>query len=358
MNKKYFIIVLGLLFSLNLNSSVRAVQDAVGDATVSGYDILKATALVYPPSSIQPGVKAADFIKVGLAMNSGSHLPGIVLMEFDVDNNPLTGGSSLCGMYDACEGGFQLKVQSGIDIAILLMLRDQGDNVPSAWCYDCYGGATCATRGAACSACDKTYCYTPASMCSLGEPNCYVLGEHCVCNEPDYCRVLDTPCSYDTPCSTGRTIGEWYAIAPAAGPEVMVERGKLEPLPAGTNSDDEDCYTLPWAIIVQSAYSALSGNPEQFDLFKATDSANLKFQVSTWYDPDFYTTENDFINTTQVCAEITDVVPNSGMASASQGKEICEGNFDGDRDVDGLDLMKFKEDWGRSGFINPCPSCW
>jgi hypothetical protein len=35
----------------------------------------------------------------------------------------------------------------------------------------------------------------------------------------------------------------------------------------------------------------------------------------------------------------------------------CEGNFDCDEDVDGSDAAKFKEDFGRSTFKNPCPAC-
>ena len=35
----------------------------------------------------------------------------------------------------------------------------------------------------------------------------------------------------------------------------------------------------------------------------------------------------------------------------------CEGNFDCDQDVDGTDAAVFKEDFGRSQFSNPCPTC-
>ena len=33
----------------------------------------------------------------------------------------------------------------------------------------------------------------------------------------------------------------------------------------------------------------------------------------------------------------------------------CEGNFDFDQDVDGTDAARFKSDFGRSAFSNPCP---
>ena len=32
----------------------------------------------------------------------------------------------------------------------------------------------------------------------------------------------------------------------------------------------------------------------------------------------------------------------------------CEGNFDGDEDVDGTDASMFKTDFGRGGYVNPC----
>jgi hypothetical protein len=33
----------------------------------------------------------------------------------------------------------------------------------------------------------------------------------------------------------------------------------------------------------------------------------------------------------------------------------CNGDFDCDHDVDGTDAANFKEDFGRSGVLNPCP---
>jgi hypothetical protein len=39
----------------------------------------------------------------------------------------------------------------------------------------------------------------------------------------------------------------------------------------------------------------------------------------------------------------------------AQPIDYCEGNFDGDVDVDGTDAAVFKSDFGRSAFKNPCP---
>ena len=40
---------------------------------------------------------------------------------------------------------------------------------------------------------------------------------------------------------------------------------------------------------------------------------------------------------------------------SSFAQDACEGDFDGDNDVDGSDAATLKEDFGRSPFSNPCP---
>jgi hypothetical protein len=71
---------------------------------------------------------------------------------------------------------------------------------------------------------------------------------------------------------------------------------------------------------------------------------------------------------TTICTSNADCDPN-GFCSMNQediyppgGNGVgdacdCEGNFDCDGDVDGSDAFKFKEDFGRSRFFNPCPNC-
>jgi hypothetical protein len=36
--------------------------------------------------------------------------------------------------------------------------------------------------------------------------------------------------------------------------------------------------------------------------------------------------------------------------------DLCTGDFDCDQDVDGTDASLFKEDFGRSPYQNPCPA--
>lgn len=45
-------------------------------------------------------------------------------------------------------------------------------------------------------------------------------------------------------------------------------------------------------------------------------------------------------------------------ASTALAQGLCEGNFDCDTDVDGSDAAVFKEDFGRSQYLNPCGNCF
>ncbi len=40
---------------------------------------------------------------------------------------------------------------------------------------------------------------------------------------------------------------------------------------------------------------------------------------------------------------------------AALGQDFCKGNFDYDKDVDGSDASTFKQDFGRSALLDPCP---
>ena len=39
----------------------------------------------------------------------------------------------------------------------------------------------------------------------------------------------------------------------------------------------------------------------------------------------------------------------------AQPVDYCEGNFDNDLDQDGTDAFVFKQDFGRSSLLDPCP---
>jgi len=298
------------------------VDDLTGDQEVLGYDILKARAEAYPviPDQI------AENVTLSLEMNS--KLPGIVIFEVDVDNNTATGGLiGLTSLFKSCEGGTKIKANTpGFDIAILLMLRDQGDTAETAWCDYCYGmDGQCNERDTACTGCVEPNCYQLGGGCTPGTPDCYIIGDDCTyCNEGG-CFIMEEPCEATVPSGIGRIIGEWKAEPFTVLP--LADWGRIDmPLPKGTDSDDKDSYTFPWARIVQAAHDQLSGDPKQFNLEAAKYINNYGFQVSAWYDPDYATTEDDFIDLNgSVCSEVSDVVPNTG-----------KGGFDFDSDVDGI----------------------
>ena len=51
-----------------------------------------------------------------------------------------------------------------------------------------------------------------------------------------------------------------------------------------------------------------------------------------------------------LCSILLMLVPFAALA-----QDFCEGNFDYDKDVDGSDASTFKQDFGRSALLDPCP---
>ena len=191
------------------------------------------------------------------------------------------------------------------------------------------------------------------------DPNCYVRGEPCTgCAEED-CVVMNVVCGLTTPCDVGKIRGEWNCVLSVVGTGAgAFSRGRIEtPLPVATDDPDisDDCYQLPWADMITRAI-AQDGGANSFDYAKALDSTNLRYQISTWYSPT--NPQDDFFNTSGIpCAEVTDVVPDTGMASARQGNEDCLMNPDGNQGVDGADVGVFLDEFGRGPFYLPCPVC-
>jgi hypothetical protein len=333
MRAKCLVAVMSLFLMLGLSTPAAAdwITDPIGDTanngTVGNYDIEKAKVDVYPDDF--------EFMNVCLKMTDSSTLPGIVIFEFDVDSDTVTGGGvSMVGIFKACEGTDKIKVQPGIDIVYMLMLRDQGDTAPTAWCSGgCLGpGGNCFIKDTPCDgACSGTgACYKANTTCQPDSgPNCYVTDLPCQTN-PTLCEKcyemtqVCASCSVD--CAIGRAKGEWYVTATVSGTGVgqsYPDVGRIDPLPEGPGDDNADCYKVAWARVVQNAYdyivAAGIAPSEHFDLAKAQDPANyLKWQVSTWHDLDFGTTGNDYMDIPNMCLEVTDVVPNSGSMAPGQ----------------------------------------
>ena len=203
------------------------------------------------------------------------------------------------------------KTTAGIDVSIMMMNRDQAGTSQSAMC------AGCSTTAAVSCARKRYYC-------------------------------------------------EWYAVATGIGTSDTTGflRGFTDPTKFATQRTDVS-YTFPWDVILLRARYELTNPAEIYDYADAIDPATTNWQLSVWTDPT-YADEDDFANGTTYF-NISDVVPNGDgvlVNGVDPGTALtfCEGNFNTaagsppDRDVDGGDAAIFKQDFGRSGVLNPCPS--
>ena len=413
------VLTLLLLFGFSGSVFAAAVTDPA-DARVAGYDIEEARVEVgkYDGDTTASG-DIPEVLRINLTMAEGSSLPGLTYFEFDVDGDLNTGGTgSMCGIFDSCGApGDKIKVQPGIDIAIMMILRDQGSGAATAWCDNCFGPESqCAKRGVDCSVvpCEQSNCYTAGDDCDPSYTNCYEIGAECnlvgtsdKCEHPgpggDSCRMLIDDCVATEPCGIGRVVGEWYATAVSGnvGAGEPAYRGRIDmPLPKeGAGDADSDCYVLPWAAIVEGSHAQVSDkwcvlgdnnkqacdddgdcpggtcevNSKKFDIDKAKDPANLGWQISAWLYPGVdpkANGENDFfISDGGICAAVSDVVPDSGLASIvvsnympdpvnhdyiHQQRGICTYNSNQDYNVDSFDNSNFNSQFGRILFNNPC----
>ena len=295
--KKVFIGIVSVFFVITTSIMALAISDPIGDnASYGPVDLTEATAEAYD---------RGDQSMMKLSISSTPNLPGAIVFECDLDNSTGTGGSisQLGSPVDPCP----CKTEPGFDVAISISIR-RGQSPFCGGCTNPQGGT----------------------------------------------------------CERGRESGEWYALVSAGGEPARylgVIRGLLDPPPKLPGSGQtEDCYTLPWDQIISYAHIELNGDPKQFNYQKALDPVNNKWQVSIWYDPDNYDTDLSDISSgvfPNQTFDLNDWAPNEGKADMVTSDDLtyCEGNFDGDKDVDGGDAAKFKINFGRSPFKNPCPGC-
>jgi len=362
--------LIAVLFVVGFSGSALAVLDATGDEICPNKDLLEVDVLYFDAAS-DP---ADDAIKVGVEMNSGSSLPGMIMFEVDVDDDATTGGAvSMAGVMRSCDSGCTTKIkeQAGTDILVMVMIRDQTKLGGTSWCDGCTGpGGQCFLRGDTCAgACGGTDCYKAGTGCDAGDPDCYVAGDPC--NEPrptcDTCYELTNDCSASNPCNIGRVQGEWYADVSASGQggTPPAAKGRIDmPLPNDADTGGTtDAFPLPWGRIVTKCRDkliALGVDPlDIYDLAEAQDPANFRYQLSVWYDvDDTNPPANDFFDEafcTPGCAEVCDIVPNAGLAPLDTTKGCaggCNGDFDTDADVDGTDAVNFKAHFFRKNCLN------
>ena len=274
---------------------------------VFGWLSLSSAAIVVDPTGDHIGptdikairaeqVMRGDGVEVlKISYSATPNLGGIVVFEANVDNNTDTGGTlSMTGIPVApCP----CKTTAGIDVAIIMLNRDQAATSASALCAGCTDSST-------------------------------------------------------APCGTTRHYGEWYAVAAYGGTNTNgVLRGYTDPLP---NIDSTSkCYTFPWAMILMYARDAIANPAEQYDYVNALNPATTRWQLSVWTDAAYAPgNEDDFADGTSLF-NISDWAPNGDgvlVPSIDPGinNTFCEGNFDNDLDIDGGDASKFKSDFGRA----------
>jgi hypothetical protein len=304
--KKSIVLMIGLVLTLGFSGSVSAITDP--GTNYGPVDLTEAEAAIYD---------RGDVTLVKLSIAATPNLPGTIIFEVDVDNSTGTGGSS--STLGAPVAPCPCKTQPGMDIAVSIYTRTQGDSSGSAFAASCTDN-----QGA---------------------------------------------------CGRRRESGEWYAIASLGGQPIRalgVLRGLIDPLPASpTSGATEDCYTIPLSYITAYANQFHQENPPAegipFSFQRVLENGYLdaKWQVSVWYDADAPTTDEDDVSTGDfpaVTFDINDFAPDVGTADMVDGGNAtaltyCEGNFDGDKDVDGGDAAAFKANFGRSPFKNPCPGC-
>jgi hypothetical protein len=227
-----------------------------------------------------------------------------MIFEANVDNNTVTGGAlSMTGIpVSPCP----CKTTAGIDVAIIMLNRDQDANSASAICAGCVN--------------------TEAASCA-----------------------------------TKRHYGEWYAVASYGNTDTNgVLRGYTDPLPDIDRTSK--CYTFPWDMILMYARDAIPDPAEQYDYVNALDPSTTRWQLSVWTDEDAPTTDNDDFADGTALLNLSDWAPNGdgvlvSMVDAAYYRTYCEGNFDNDPDIDGQDASRFKSDFGRSPLHWICPSC-
>jgi hypothetical protein len=290
----------------------------MGLAMVLGFIGMSSAALVTDPAGDVlggPGAGITDIVSVRaeltergdtqtvlkLSLNTAENLGGVVMFEADVDNSTGTGGSlgmtGVAGVHAPvcrgnCPGG--CKVVPGTDIVTVIFNRLQRQNAVTA-IQDVLTGAK------------------------------------------------------------RRLPGEWYATSMAlpATDYACLIRGFTDPTP--NFSTTSHSYTLPWADI---CVWVADRSPDPYTVSECTDPATVQWQVSVWVDPGAGVKDDLVTTGPPLCFDLSDAVPNAGLVNGmdvGDALTYCEGNFDGNVTVDGLDAAKFKSDFGRGGIKNPCP---
>jgi len=363
MKTRCLVFVISILFIIGSSGNIQAVSDSTGEQ-MGPLDLATASVVTYDKPS---PAETPDFAKIGVTMAPGSHLPGVIIFDFDVDNDTATGIPTIITGIPAGNCGFtpcKTPVGNGFDFFVVLVLRTQGDNSNLSLCSGCIGGGQqCVTRGAP-DACNEGICYELGSPCSIGDADCYELETACTgCPGGPFYYPLDTPCGATAAsCNKSLIKGEYY-----------VGFGQGNPVKVGDvsirnsydiNNEDDICATLPWGLIVTQMWNAINDaedpNHLPFDLSYTVDNPP-KYQVSLFYDP-IFADEDDLFTLPGLNLDVNDWLPDTARVADGEYNHYppCLHNSAGgygDQSVAADDVGDFLNEFGRNNFDFRCPNC-
>ena len=378
MKLKSIVIAIVCLFLLGVSANVFAVTDSTGEALTSGVDILSASVVTSSKVDDNP----PDTASIGITMAAGSHLPGAIIFDFDVDNDTATGGGSvITGIPNmTCRDEYNVAqvckadAGGGFDFHLTLLLRNQSDDAALANCSGCYGGSSrCTERGTIHDCGTAGTCYEMSDECSTGS-DCYLIADRCgdTCLGV-YAYPMTTLCD-DAPaatCARGYTKGEW-SVGFGQNGQVMNGNINLGTMYDPTNGETTICAEIPWAVIVTEAYIRIlnAGDPEHPLFNVVTAAANApKFQVTALHNLRYSGDNKQDFTQTKLLGEpngfylaVKDWMPDTARVADGEYNAFdpCNHNSEGgygDLDVDANDVTEFLQEFGRGGFNKPCPNC-
>ena len=362
MRTKCFVSVMSLLFLLGLSGNVLAVNDSTGDSLVPNVDILSSS--VVTSNVPGDGQTTPDTFNLGIKMNTGSHLPGAVIWDFDADNDTATGGGSIVtGIPSVLCSGAPCKADAGggFDFFVVLILRSQSDTSTLSDCSNCIGSsATCLTRGAAAS-CTEGTCYGIGDPCQIGDSDCYEQTTQCTGCAPFNYPLVDVCGSSASDCAEGYLKGQYFVGFGQGGTSTTYHGNVNLPFLYNMQNEIELCLELPWALLAVDAWVEIrdSGIGTVFNL----DGLDLppKFQVAAYYDEDF-ADEDDLFTRGPFSLDIADWMPDTARVADGEHNQFdpCAHNSwggYGNVNVDANDVGDFVQEFGRSVFSRPCPTC-
>ena len=346
---------------MGLSGNALAVNDTIGDGLIPNTDIASASVQT---SDIQGDDTVPTTANLGITMAAGSNLPGAVVWDIDVDNDTATGGGSMVtGIPSALCGAAPCKADAGggFDFFVVLILRTQSDTSTLSDCSGCLGSSVqCVERGAS-AACTEGTCYALGASCQIGDADCFEQTTQCTGCDP-FNYPLDTICGASgRDCAAAYVKGQYY-VGFGQGQNNFYHGSINLPLTYNRANETSICLEIPWALVAVQAFANIQdagGTP--FPITSLSTNLFPRFQVSAYYDEDF-ADEDDLFTFGPFTLDVSDWMPDTARAADGEYNEFvpCAHNSAGgygDVNVDANDVTDFLNEFGRSVFNQPCPTC-